>query len=551
MNSMSAFINFKGQAPIPVTVSAAGIFDNLGRPALPADVTVDLNSMTLLKNGKVVGSISDTAQTATLSNVPLADDSTARSVSAGSANSISSTNDTGPVTIDDGGVVLADKDTPVEAAEPTQTGMHITETRADGMWRPAKDDGGDPGDGDPGDGDPGDGGPGDGGPGDGNTPDDQWHDDGTGGGGGGGGGAGTGDGTSDAAGQDGIDVTDFVDAQEDLNVPVASPSKIMGTLATIGGITGLLSSIASGALGKVLGIAGVGFGGLALGKSMFDLGRDFTWTGLGSAAASAFGVLASIGSLMAVEGSGMSGAFAALMANPWVLAAVGAFMATMYFIGKFGKPKAQAFDATKDPGAMPNANKGLSATELVKKAPQNAWFRSLPGAAYQNVFILLGMTSLGIGINLANGGPMTQSIAVSASALPGIQGQLQDATRKVVPNDLSNKVFIKLGENPTTDPAKVVYVEQGTGKDQYNVNMVTLNSGGYYVGPNPDAARVAFFMVEPQTGALKANPEAAKALALERAMTQAANTAGLSAPGAARAVQVGAATGRYNQRVDQ
>jgi hypothetical protein len=196
---------------------------------------------------------------------------------------------------------------------------------------------------------------------------------------------------------------------------------------------------------------------------------------------------------------------------------------------------------TSQPGAS------TSSTPSTNPAPQ-PWYAGLPT---QSVFYFAaGAATLAIGASLLNLDASSDKFAndyaynVTAAQLPTVRNGIQAKLRsgETMPNNIVGTVAVKLGDQKTTADIAVFTTASGKGDGTYDVNKVSLNRGGYLVSKvAPNMNLLPFWMVEPQSGSVSANPAAFNAVSKEIALLQAANSVP-SATSADNAVTKAAAT---------
>jgi hypothetical protein len=301
----------------------------------------------------------------------------------------------------------------------------------------------------------------------------------------------------------------------------------------------------------------VGISGLALGAVAYQMGAN------GLNFGSAIGMLTSFSMFTtSLKDLGFTGGQA--MLGGGLIVGAG-FMIGMIkkWVREHGKKQDQDLDLTQgDVAAYPNTptppaptnttgTNTASASNTTGSRPQT-WYEYLPS---QNVFMILaGVSALtfgGYSLNLNGTGIQNDAgFTVNSTALPGFTQTMEAASGKKLPNGLGGKIFIKKGDG-NSNPDKVVYFTQEKGDTETNgvpdmvtrVNMVSINPGGYVLGPSP-IDMLPFFSVEPQTRAIVANSNAAAVLGRQTALAQAA-TSGVSAASAATAARRGSLSGHY------
>jgi hypothetical protein len=198
-----------------------------------------------------------------------------------------------------------------------------------------------------------------------------------------------------------------------------------------------------------------------------------------------------------------------------------------------------------------NTASGSNTTSTGASSTDKRWYEYLPK---ENIFMIMaGVSALTFGastMDLSSGIKSDAGFTFNQASMPAITQTLQAAVdgKKKIGSSVAGKIFIKQG-NGIDDPDKVVYFTQeptgtttnGVPDMVYRANLISINAGGYALGPSP-MSMIPFFMVEKKTNAIVATASVNDLLARQTAMAQ-TSVSGISPRNAMTAARMGAAQG--------
>ncbi len=340
---------------------------------------------------------------------------------------------------------------------------------------------------------------------------------------------------------DDTDVDDINDQDDSDNDTSGVTGSTMGKIGAIAGAIGAASTAALNmlpnslthvadaaakgwssltTLGKTLGVIGIVASAIGTFASGFAMGQNgFSWSGFASLAMSA---LSMIGSMAMV--------FGGIPVLGWI--ALAAIVLVSLIAGWLNRKKDNPEDATKgDVTKMPNTG---------------PWYTALGKNA---IPIVAGAALMGLGIDLSVTGPVSQSIPITVTQLPGARDSFQaaiDPSRRLPsnPEGLMGKTFYQESGNDGVSGMKVTWVSKDITAPgeaaRYHVNMETVDYDGYMLRRvAPGEGRVKMFKKN-ANGAVVPTDEANEALARQNAMANTAAGGSTSARGAAAAARRGA-----------